>query len=178
MRPVTPVRGRILLYIVAFPVTVFLDIITPLGVADWLLEVILVWVASFWGGRRETRLVTLAATIAIIGGIWSSPETVTPFWMGALNRLAAMIVMWTMANAANRRRAAEEAQRKARAEIKILQGLLPICAACKSIRTADGEWARLESYLTTHSEAELTHCLCPTCAAGYMAQLPPRQPEA
>ncbi len=170
-------RGRLLLYLVAFPGAVALDIVTPLGVADWLLEVILVWIASFWGSQRETGVVTAIATLTIIGGMWTSPAATVPFWMGALNRLVATVVMWTIANAANRRRAAEEAQRRARAEIRILQGLLPICAACKSIKTKEGEWQRLESYLTTHSEAQLTHGLCPACAAIYMAQLPGNQPQ-
>lgn len=48
-------------------------------------------------------------------------------------------------------------------EIKTLSGLLPICSHCKKIR--DGkEWTRIESYVSSHSEAEFSHGICPECA--------------
>jgi hypothetical protein len=164
-------RGRVLLYVLAFPGAVALDILTPLAIADWLLEVVLVWIVSVWGDRREMRVVAATASVAVIPGLWSSPATGTPFWMGALNRLAAIVLMWTMVHIAHHRRSAEEAQRKAAAEIKILKGLLPICAACKAIRNERGEWRRLESYLLDNSEAILTHGICPQCAAKFMKGL-------
>lgn len=49
------------------------------------------------------------------------------------------------------------------AEVKELRGLLPICAWCKRIRSQDGEWEVLETYLLTHTRAELTHGMCPKC---------------
>jgi len=52
---------------------------------------------------------------------------------------------------------------KALAEVKILKGLLPICAWCKKIRTKDGGWNELESYVTSHSEATFSHGICPDC---------------
>jgi len=55
--------------------------------------------------------------------------------------------------------------RRAHAEVKVLSGLLPICAQCKKIRTSGGEWQEMEHYLHDHSEARFTHGLCPTCIA-------------
>jgi CheY-like chemotaxis protein len=49
------------------------------------------------------------------------------------------------------------------AEIKQLQGLLPICSHCKSIRGDDGYWQRLESYLSEHIDAQFSHGICPSC---------------
>ncbi|NVN98338.1 MAG: hypothetical protein HXX17_03370 [Geobacteraceae bacterium] len=49
------------------------------------------------------------------------------------------------------------------AEIKTLQGLLPICACCKKIRDDYGLWTRVEEYISSHTEAEFTHGLCPDC---------------
>ncbi len=48
-------------------------------------------------------------------------------------------------------------------EIKILQGLLPICAWCKSIRNDGQLWESVESYLSRRSKLEFTHCLCEKC---------------
>jgi hypothetical protein len=50
------------------------------------------------------------------------------------------------------------------AKIKVLGGLIPICANCKKIRDDSGYWNLLEAYLQTHSEAKLSHSLCPDCA--------------
>jgi PAS domain S-box-containing protein len=52
-------------------------------------------------------------------------------------------------------------------QLKILRGLLPICAGCKSIRNREGSWERLEKYISEHSQAEFTHGLCPKCAKRY-----------
>jgi PAS domain S-box-containing protein len=49
------------------------------------------------------------------------------------------------------------------AKLKVLRGLLPICASCKKIRTSSGSWQQLERYIREHSEAEFTHGLCPDC---------------
>lgn len=48
--------------------------------------------------------------------------------------------------------------------VRVLQGLLPICSSCRRIRGKDGAWTPLEPYIRDHSEADLTHGLCPTCA--------------
>lgn len=50
------------------------------------------------------------------------------------------------------------------AEVRTIKGLIPICASCKSIRTDQGEWRRLEEYLSAHTDALLTHGLCEPCA--------------
>ena len=55
-------------------------------------------------------------------------------------------------------------------EMKILRGMLPICADCKSIRDDKGYWNRLEDYMRKHSEIEFTHGLCPVCAEQLLAE--------
>ena len=49
------------------------------------------------------------------------------------------------------------------AQVKRLQGLLPICCYCKSIRDDHDYWHRVEHYLTEHSEARFSHSICPGC---------------
>ncbi len=48
-------------------------------------------------------------------------------------------------------------------EVKLLSGLLPICASCKKIRDDKGYWNQIESYIQQHSEAEFSHSICPDC---------------
>ena len=60
------------------------------------------------------------------------------------------------------RRSNEELQ-KALKEVKVLRGLIPMCASCKKIRNDGGFWQQLEEYLGEHSEAEFSHGLCQPC---------------
>jgi CheY-like chemotaxis protein len=60
------------------------------------------------------------------------------------------------------RRSNEELQ-QALKEVKVLRGLIPICASCKKIRNDGGFWQQIEEYLGEHSEAEFSHGLCQPC---------------
>jgi hypothetical protein len=56
---------------------------------------------------------------------------------------------------------------EALANVKILRGLLPICAWCKNVRDDSGYWQQIESYVRDHSGAEFSHGICPDCAEKY-----------
>lgn len=49
------------------------------------------------------------------------------------------------------------------AQVKHLNGLLPICAYCKKIRNDQNYWQQVESYVAEHSEAQFSHGICPDC---------------
>lgn len=54
--------------------------------------------------------------------------------------------------------------KEALATVKVLKGLLPICAECKQIRDdGSGEWNKFEDFIRENSEAEFTHGVCPSC---------------
>jgi phosphoserine phosphatase RsbU/P len=48
-------------------------------------------------------------------------------------------------------------------EVKVLRGLIPICAKCKRVRTDTGDWQQVEEYIQAHSEAEFSHGICQVC---------------
>jgi hypothetical protein len=48
-------------------------------------------------------------------------------------------------------------------EVKVLSGLLPICAWCKRVRDDEGYWDKLEAYIAKNSQASFTHSICPRC---------------
>ena len=64
---------------------------------------------------------------------------------------------------AERERLIDELQ-GALANVKMLSGLLPICASCKKIRDDQGYWRQIEAYICDHSEADFSHGICPECA--------------
>lgn len=49
------------------------------------------------------------------------------------------------------------------ANLKTLQGLLPICAICKDVRDDSGYWVQIKSYVRKHSDADFQHGLCDSC---------------
>jgi PAS domain-containing protein len=63
---------------------------------------------------------------------------------------------------AEQERLVQELQ-SALARVRLLSGLLPICANCKSIRNDEGYWKQIESYISSHSEATFSHGICPAC---------------
>ena len=47
--------------------------------------------------------------------------------------------------------------------IKVLRGMIPICAWCRKVRDDKGYWKRVEKYIEEHSNASFTHSICPGC---------------
>ena len=47
--------------------------------------------------------------------------------------------------------------------VKTLQGIIPICMHCHSIRNDDSAWHRLEVYIEENSDAQFSHSICPAC---------------
>ena len=54
---------------------------------------------------------------------------------------------------------------EALANVKMLQGLLPICLYCKKIRDDGNYWQQLDKYVADHTEARFSHGICPECYA-------------
>lgn len=53
--------------------------------------------------------------------------------------------------------------KEALTRVKVLSGLLPICASCKKIRDDEGYWNQIESYIRDRSDADFSHGICPEC---------------
>ena len=49
------------------------------------------------------------------------------------------------------------------AQVKQLQGMLPICAYCKKIRNDANYWETIEGYIGERSAATFSHGICPEC---------------
>jgi sigma-B regulation protein RsbU (phosphoserine phosphatase) len=64
------------------------------------------------------------------------------------------------------------------AEVKQLEGLLPICSYCKKIRDEGNTWVRMESFIERQTDAHFSHGICPDCTAKVMANLRRDRPAA
>lgn len=53
--------------------------------------------------------------------------------------------------------------KQALAEVKTLRGILPLCSFCKKIRDDEGYWEQVDVYIHKHSQADISHSICPDC---------------
>ncbi len=62
---------------------------------------------------------------------------------------------------------------QALAELRTLEGWIPICSFCRKIRDANGNWHFMEAFIEAHSRAQFTHSICPACFQDYFPGVPP-----
>ena len=125
---------------------------------------------SIMSGTLISRLLTSVFALPLLAGYLSWQSR----WKGIaienrpvltiLARVAEVEAELTQAQREiQRRQEAERQLRQALSEVKTLRGLLPICSHCKRIRDDQGYWNSIEQYLQAHSEALLSHGICPDC---------------
>lgn len=54
--------------------------------------------------------------------------------------------------------------KKAKEELKVLRGTLPICVRCRKIKDEEGYWQIVEEYIENHTELLFSHGLCDGCS--------------
>ncbi len=140
-----------------------LDSLIPLGVAGGV-PYILVVLVSLWSPRKKLPIyVAIGGSILTVIGFYSSPAG-GELWKVIFNRSLALFAIWTTAILSVQRKTIYDEKEKALLDLKILSGLLPICASCKKIRDDKGYWNKIELYIGDRSEAEFSHGICPVCA--------------
>lgn len=84
-----------------------------------------------------------------------------------LIRFAAFVVV---AISISRTRSEVDRQKKINAEltdalstIRQLTGILPMCVYCRRIRDEGQQWKPFEQYIAEHTEAQVSHGMCPQC---------------
>lgn len=93
-----------------------------------------------------------------------SASDVTTFSGKIVGRMASFIDITERKTIENDRKQLIKKLQHALDTIKVLKGIIPICASCKKIRDDKGYWNILETYLKEHSEAIFSHGICPDCS--------------
>lgn len=52
---------------------------------------------------------------------------------------------------------------EALSQVKVLQGIIPICMYCKRVRNEREYWEKVEQYVAERSDARFSHGICPEC---------------
>jgi hypothetical protein len=144
---------------------------------------LVVWRESFlWTVASYLSGFTLAALLLVVVGTlgpWSLVLAIPPCWVlvgfyrahkERLSEQQQRIVEVEALNAELERAVVE--LRHASAHVKQLQGLIPICMHCKSIRDDHKIWRRIEEYVAEHADVEFTHSLCESCRHEHYSDVP------
>jgi HAMP domain-containing protein len=161
-------------------------IIITIGI---IFTIITAFVALLLGKWAAKPIVELAATAKTIGeGRFDTiTEALSKDEIGSLakslNRMATnlkdtMTSRDNLVSEVNQRKKTEEEKEKviielnkALSEIKTLRGILPLCSFCKKIRDDKGYWEQVDVYIHKHSQADISHGICPDCAKEHYPDL-------
>ena len=152
---------------IAILALVLLDVLTgPRIRFPVMLAVPVALLARYYERRLAVALaVLLPLPRLLFPWIWDTPRDAVDMVANAIIRGAVFVFIAVLvAKVMEQRRALEK-------EVEVLRGILPICMYCKKIRSAEGDWERLEAYITRHSEAEFSHGLCEECAKEHYPKL-------
>lgn len=56
-------------------------------------------------------------------------------------------------------------------EVTALRGILPLCSFCKKVRDDKGYWEQVDVYIHKHSQADISHSVCPDCAKKHYPEV-------
>jgi len=101
----------------------------------------------------------------------SKPGTIDDY-ADALIRFFVLLLLALLTNQLGRQ------SRQLRRRVRLLEGILPICSSCKSIRDENNNWVQLEGYITAHTTAQFSHSLCPHCFKEFYGEEPASSPAA
>ena len=145
-------------YATGFEFGFFVFYFLPIAIAAWKL------------GFTSSYLISILSSI-----VWLLADTYSPhayssvffaLWNTIIRLFSYLIIAYFTSKIrfllAKERKASQDL-RDALNQVKMLSGLIPICANCKKIRDDKGYWNQIESYIRDHSEAEFSHGICPEC---------------
>jgi hypothetical protein len=136
-----------------------LDLLTPTPILLSTFFVIPVIVAAWYNGVGWAVGISLMLPLArLIIAVFI--EHLWPVGYNVVNAADRILVLLVIAFIASRLSGSMRLMQK---EVKVLEGMIPICARCKKIRDEKEVWQPLEKYISDRSETTFTHGLCPEC---------------
>jgi len=125
-----------------------------------VVYVIPVILAAWYSGRQTAVALAVAIPVAhlvFLLAVWTRPADVASLVVATMLRgVVILLLAFWFARLSEHERALHQ-------HVHRLEGLLPICCFCKSIRTQEGDWEPLEAYISDRSEAQFSHGFCPSC---------------
>lgn len=147
-----------------------IDLVTGYEISLSILYMLPISMVTWNAGKRAGySLAVLSALVwlgADIGSGHPFSNPIIPFWNCLVRLFFFLIVVQLLVNLRVTHDELEEANlnlRESLDNIKVLRGLIPICAWCKKVRNEKGYWQRVEAYIAENSEAQFSHGICEDC---------------
>jgi hypothetical protein len=105
-----------------------------------------------WSGKRNQALIlaiVLPCLRLIFHMIWDIPWIVGDTIVNVLIRIVVFMILAYLISFTK--------------ELRLLKGFLHVCSYCGRIKNDGGDWIPLQDYIIHHSEAMLSHGICPNC---------------
>lgn len=124
-----------------------------------------VTLASWYSGRLwgVAMAVVMPMVRIAFSAFWPVPWTITIAILNGLIQIATLAAFAFLVDQAAQKKALYE-------EVQMLRGILPICSFCKKIRDENDRWEPLEKYISSRSDAQFSHGLCPDCAEEHYGE--------
>ena len=128
--------------------------------------VFVAWLTGFRWGISFAVAAALLRLLTETHGSFPLPQSRHLFWDGSVYLMSFVafsgMTAWVR-ELMDRRAALIQELQQSLAEVRELKGLLPICAWCKKVRDDEGYWLHVDTYLSSHTKATLTHGICREC---------------
>jgi hypothetical protein len=131
----------------------------PLALAGWFLS-----------RRVALTLAVLAVATWLAADVVAGhavPDLRVAVWNATFELVTYVAVAWVV----GWMRTEHDRLRTALEQVKQLSGLLPVCAWCHRVRSDEGYWLSVDRYLREQTGVQVTHGICPDCAAKQLAEL-------
>ena len=139
-------------------VAIGLDLWQGPGVDFPAVYVIPVALAAWYSSRRPALVITAAVVLVQAWDVAQGPaagRTLEAVMVPIRAGVIGVMGLWFAR--------LSEYERQVQRYVGDLEGLLPICAICKSIRNESGDWEKLERFISARSRADFSHGVCPDC---------------
>ncbi len=137
----------------------------------------IVYVTWFLGRPYGFAIAGISAVVWLVADVQSGFDYVSPLiplW-NAVVRLGFFVVivdeLYRLKSAYDEQARINRELQQALDKVKVLSGLIPICAWCKKVRNDEGYWQQVEIYISENSEASFTHGMCPECKEKHLQSL-------
>jgi hypothetical protein len=141
-------------------VIVVVDVLTPTQIVLGSFFVVPVLIAAWFNSLALALAISIGLPLVrFFIAIQMDPASVPA--LSAVNAIDRMVLLTVVSLITSK---LAGSVRHLKIEVKVLEGLIPICSNCKKIRDKDGVWQPMEEYIGERSKAEFTHGICPDCA--------------
>ncbi len=149
----------------------FIDYITGWELGFFVFYFIPITLAAWFLDKKYAFIIAVFSMIVwfladfLLQQHYSSPAYL--FWNSFIRLMSFLAVAYMVSKIKdlynNEKKISHELQQSLD-EIKVLKGILPICASCKKIRNDAGYWEQIEAYISSHTDAAFSHGICEDCA--------------